>query len=333
MKKLNLLLALASGAALLASCGAPKESLFGQGAVASYNEAPRGAHVQSTIDNVAVVTDLKGKITHLRLDTTQVTVTLTEGAHVTKDLTAEGDVKSKWELLGDYGMGSDTVQEWYVQAEKFENWAVGKTLADIKAGVGQDNYLTDKVNIGVTIHVDGWVKALEVALANQVKVAGKIGGLGVGGKVSLAFQRGTQIVNGHDVYVAGGVFDANKKVLAARIDTFQIRYAIEPAVGEVVAKTIVDKTVKQVVAAENRVKGKQELKDEYAMKSSSDIGKEWWEQAAALVEHLKGKTVAEALGTEAELANGTEVGVTITIDGYRATLLEAEHTAFNKRAA
>ena len=67
------------------------------------------------------------------------------------------------------------------------------------------------------------------------------------------------------------------------------------------------------------------------MKGASPIEKEWYEQAEALVALLPGKTVSEVLGTADELANGADVGVTIKIAGYRATLLEAEHTAFNSR--
>lgn len=79
------------------------------------------------------------------------------------------------------------------------------------------------------------------------------------------------------------------------------------------------------------VKSKWELLDGYGMKVASPIEKEWYEQAASLVEYIKGKTVSEALGTAAKLANGAEVGCTMNIGGYRTALLEAEHTAFNSR--
>lgn len=330
MKKLNLLLAVVGSAALLAGCGQKEtKAYFGQGAVAAY-AFTRSGDLQTTVDNVAVVIDLEGKITHLRLDTHQVTVKLVDGLHVTQKELADGDVKSKWELLDEYGMGSDTVKEWYVQAEMFENWTVGKTLADIKAGVGSDNYLTDKATIGVTIHVNGWVDALELALANKVEFTGAIKGLGVGAEVHTAKNRTSGAVEGHDVYVAGAVFAEGKKVLASRIDTFQPRYAIQEATVDVPAKSIMA-TNTQNDAANSRIKGKQELKEAYNMKGASPIGKEWYEQAAALVALLPGKTVSEVLGTADVLENGADLGVTIKIGGYRSTLLEAEHTAFNSR--
>lgn len=334
MKKTNLLLALVSSAALLAGCNGAKEQYFGHGASARYAFTREG-YLQTTVENAVVVTDLKGKITHYRLDTTQVTVELVDGVHTTKGALDNGDVKSKWELLEDYDMkkASPIEKEWYEQAEVFEEWVIGKTLEQVKAAVGEDNYLTDKATIGVTIHVNGFVEALELALNNKTKFKGSVGAVGVGGEVHTAKDWTTQAVNGHDIYVAGGVFDANKKVLAARIDTFQPRYAIEAEVGETPAKSVMafDEDLLQIVVDESRVKGKHELKEDYNMKVASPIEKEWYEQAEALVALLPGKTVSEVLGTGENLENGADVGVTIKIAGYRATLLEAEHTAFNSR--
>ena len=79
------------------------------------------------------------------------------------------------------------------------------------------------------------------------------------------------------------------KVLAARIDTFQVRY--ENSEGKAVIKS----GLKQVDYDNKRVKGKQELKEEYGMKVASPIEKEWYEQAASLVEYIKVKPSAKLL--------------------------------------
>lgn len=309
---------------------------FGLGSVAYYNLAARGTHVQTDIDYVAVVVDEAGVIEHLRLDVVQIKNELIDGLHVLEStLNGEsGDIKSKWELLADYNMkGSSGIsKEWYEQALAFETWSVGKTVAEIKAAM-TDADLTDGVNIGVTITVDLFVEALENAIANKVEVEGEVAAIGVGGKGALSLKRGTTETNGYDWYVAAAAFDEDEKVLAAAIDTFQIRYAIQPAEGEVAARAIVDTAGVQVVAEESRIKGKQELKEAYGMKGSSPIEKEWYEQAAALVEYLVGKDIATALGEESTLSNGVEIGVTVKVDGYRDTLLEAQFTAFNDRAA
>ncbi|OQA77594.1 MAG: hypothetical protein BWY30_01051 [Tenericutes bacterium ADurb.Bin239] len=328
MKKRNLLLALASVALLLTGCENNKTQYFGMGSVAYYNEAPRDYHIETTIDYVAV--EMQGAvIKKLRLDTVQLYARVIRPGLLTLGGTPheiEGDIKSKWELLDDYDMrrASPIGKEWYEQAEAFEEWVVGKKLADVKAGV-KNKVMTDGVTVGVTIIVDKWVAALEEAVANRVKIKGEVAGLGVGGFNSVSKDRTTGALDGQDWYIAGAAFDADKKVLAARLDTYQLRYVNDEG------RAVMKPGLVQVDYTAKRVKGKQELKDAYNMKPASPIGKEWYEQAASLVEYLKGKTVAEALGTGAKLTNGADVGCTMNIGGYRTVLLEAEHTAFNSR--
>ncbi|OQC11538.1 MAG: Chlorophenol reductase precursor [Tenericutes bacterium ADurb.Bin087] len=328
MKKRNLLLALAGTALLLSGCTVGGKQYFGFGSVATYGDAAAytGYHVETTVDYVAVVLQ-KDVIKNLRLDTVQLYSKLTEGAVVLKT-EENGDVKSKWELLDDYAMkvASPIGKEWYEQAEAFENWAVGKTVEQVKAGM-TGTKLTDGATIGNTINVNGWVAALESAVAAKVEFKGKVAALGVGGLNTVSLKRNTTDVEGQDYTIGGAVFDEAKKVLAARVDTFQPRYVANEA-GD---RLVMDGSKVQVDATAKRVKSKQELKDDYGMKVASPIGKEWYEQAASLVDYIKGKTVSEALGTDAKLANGAEVGCTMNIGGYRSALLEAEHTAFNSR--
>lgn len=333
MKKVNLLLAVAAASALLAGCQGGGKELFGFGGYATYNNNPAAyvGHTQSEVNYVAVTTNKDGKISKLRLDTVQINAKLEDGVINLKGNNVNGtagDVKSKWELLGGYGMAtaSPTNKEWYQQAEAFENFAVGKTLAQVKGLVKEDHYLQDGASVGVTIHVDGFVHALEVALANTVEVSGKIDAIGVGGLNALSLKAPAYtVIEGHDYTIAGVAFSKDKKVLAARIDTFQIKYVATEGVIDV------NEAAKNVVAAETRIKGKQELGDLYDMRKASPIGKEWFEQAAALVALINGKDIAETLGTAAKLENGVEAGVTMTISGYRAALLEAQDTAFNSR--
>ncbi len=337
MKKRNLLLALVGSALLLTGCkgGSSEKPVsetpavqksFGFGSLAKYaaTRADNEFDIETTVDYVAVVLEAD-VIKNLRLDTVQLYAKIAEEAVVLKTET-NGDVKSKWELLDGYGMkvASPIEKEWYEQAEAFENWAVGKTVAEVKAGM-TGTKLTDGATIGNTIHVNAWVAALEDAVLNKVTFEGEVKGLGVGGVNAVSKDGATGAVEGQDWTIGGAVFTEGKKVLAARIDTFQVRY--ENSEGKAVIKS----GLKQVDYDNKRVKGKQELKEEYGMKVASPIEKEWYEQAASLVEYIEGKTVSEALGTAAKLANGAEVGCTMNIGGYRTALLEAEHTAFNSR--
>ena len=76
---------------------------------------------------------------------------------------------------------------------------------------------------------------------------------------------------------------------------------------------------------------KKELKEGYGMKRVSAIGKEWYEQAAALEEWCVGKTVAEVLAMSTfDRGDGShtmvpdeadlKTGVTITVGDYLKAL-------------
>ena len=76
---------------------------------------------------------------------------------------------------------------------------------------------------------------------------------------------------------------------------------------------------------------KKELADAYGMKQYSPIGKEWYEQAAAFVEKMVGKTVADIEAIETKEENGHNVAVdadlyaacTMDITAFKAAFVAA----------
>jgi hypothetical protein len=71
---------------------------------------------------------------------------------------------SKRELGANYGMVAygNAAKEWFEQADAFNALCVGKTVAEIVALCGADNYGTDEVKTaGCTILVDGFTKAAD----------------------------------------------------------------------------------------------------------------------------------------------------------------------------
>lgn len=110
--------------------------------------------------NYAVVTlGADGKITSCIIDASQAKCTIADG----KFTVAEGTFASKKELKDDYGMKgiSPIGKEWYEQADAFEKWAVGKTAAEITAGVGDDGYASDAdLKAGCTIIVSSIAKTV-----------------------------------------------------------------------------------------------------------------------------------------------------------------------------
>lgn len=77
---------------------------------------------------------------------------------------------------------------------------------------------------------------------------------------------------------------------------------------------------------------KLELGDEYGMKKNSEIGKEWNEQAQALADYVKGKTVEEVKGIAVDdsgVATDSDLtsSVTISISGYISAIEKAVKNA------
>ena len=73
--------------------------------------------------------------------------------------------QSKAELGNNYGMSAIGKSEWYVQAQAFESYVVGKTAAEV-AGI-----TTDTVIAGCTIYAGDFVSAVSAACNDKYKVA------------------------------------------------------------------------------------------------------------------------------------------------------------------
>ncbi len=113
-----------------------------------------------------------------------------------------------------------------------------------------------------------------------------------------------------DATVAVVVLDKDGKIVAADLDCAQTKVTVKD--GKIVDKDKVD------------VRTKKEKKEDYNMKGASPIGKEWYEQAAAFVEKMIGKTVADIEAITTEEKNGHQVAT--DADLYAACTMDI--TAF-----
>jgi len=333
MKKTNLFLTgLALSASVLAACGVKAEAgHFGFGGVATYAvttaTAAKVGSVQTEINYASILLGKDAKIKQLRLDVVQVKVAANDEGNATV-YTSGADTQSKWEKLEGYNMkgASPIGKEWYEQAEAFENLAVGKTVAELVALEQTDTTLVGGVAAGVTIHVNAFMDAVVAAEAAKVVVADvkdvKVGVGGFGGT-------GT---NQNNYTIAGAAFGADKKVVAARMDVFQIKYVLTAATEDLKGAIAIKTTDKTVDAENLRIKGKHELGDAYGMGSE---GKgEWFVQANKITAYMVGKTVEVALAINPEnqhLSNEVAADVSITGSDYRAAFDEAVGTAFTAR--
>lgn len=359
-KNLKLLLpVLALPAVLLAGCGETSSSVsvepeevtvyFGLGSAASYADKAAtdtaGAYVQTDLDVAAVLFDEDGKVIDVNLDVMQVKAVST-AAEVTTLSTklfideAEGDIASKWELGALYAMSgtSPISKEWDEQADAYENWAVGKTVAEITDTAILTDYhggkaLTDGATVGVTVTVDGFMAVITEAWENKIEVVVED---------AADLKVGVAMNNSHaalqdDVAVGGAILDAEDKVVASKFDVYQIPYAV--AVNST-DETLFDVTVnttskKQVDATNLEIKSKHDLGAEYGMTSASPIAKEWYEQADAFAAYVVGKTAEEIADPETlvdyhggkALEDGATVGTTMTIDAFLKLYAEVDVVA------
>ncbi len=295
---------------------------FGMGIAAGYGEAKNadgdtnGAG-QVDSDVAAVLVDADGKIVKIALDTIQNKVAFTsEGKGVEL-----GEFKTKYELGADYGMapakidknGDGVTKEWNEQADAFLKLAEGKTIDEIKALAAEDGYgVADVQTAGCTIHVSGFVSAIEKAVASAadskatandtIKIA-----VSSKGSVTDATAEKEGLIQ-VDSTVVAAVTNAEGKVVVSSTDCFQAKFGFD---------------VKGVATEAAELKTKKELGKDYGMeaaavdKNGDGVAKEWDAQAADFDAALVGKTAAEISALAAEdgygVADLQTAGCTINV--------------------
>lgn len=282
----------------LAGCSKAETLKFGLGVVANYGEAKATAGEFNTTA-VAVLLDAEGKIVKIDLDTAQIKPSWTEDG---KKVDVE-DFRTKYDKGTDYNMaafgkkhdGSDgKALEWNVQADKFMELAVGKTLDEVKAYMGEDKYaIGDLAAAGCTINIAEFVGALEKAVANAVDSAAtaentlKIALVTSASYSNKDADAENDGLNQVDTTIVAAVTDAEGKVVIAKTDCTQ---------GKITFNAKGEATYDATVA----VKSKLEQGDEYNMakygqKHDGSEGQplEWYAQAGEFDKALVGKTAAD----------------------------------------
>lgn len=249
---------------------------------AADDKGPAG-QVDTTL--VAAGFDNDGKVVKVTIDVAQTKVGFDTDLQLTSDINEAG--KTKVELGDEYGMkkASGIEKEWFEQAAALEEWMVGKTIDEIKGmelndGVPAEAELTSSVTVGV----DAYLAALEEAYNNAVEVGAGAEKLGLGTEISIAKSTSAEGDKGPaaqvDTSINVAAFDADGKVVGTIIDHAQTKVEFDAE-----GKLVTDKNAE--------FETKNEIKEGYGMIKASQIGKEWYEQAAALGDWMVGKTVDE----------------------------------------
>lgn len=262
-----------------------------------YNKSETALEIDSVC--AAVLVDADGKIIDVKIDEAQTKPDLK------KDNGDVSDLRTKLEKKEDYGMKSTSPigKEWYEQVGAFEAWAKGKTAEEVKAGIGEDGYASDAdLKAGCTIYANGFATVTAKAVENATDCGAKATDTLKLGMTTSKYYESNETNLQYDTDYAIVTVDADGKVTSCIIDASQAKCTIADG------KFTVEK---------GAFKSKKELGDDYAMKSASPIGKEWYEQAAAYEQWCIGKTADEIKGCYGEDMSASDAdlkaGCTITI--------------------
>lgn len=262
-----------------------------------YNKSETALEIDSVC--AAVLVDADGKIIDVKIDEAQTKPDLKKNNGDVSDL------RTKLEKKEDYGMKSSSPigKEWYEQVEAFEAWAKGKTAEEVKAGIGEDGYASDAdLKAGCTIYANGFATVTAKAVENATDCGAKATDTLKLGMTTSKYYESNETNLQYDTDYAIVTVDADGKVTSCIIDASQAKCTIADG------KFTVEK---------GAFKSKKELGDDYAMKSASPIGKEWYEQAAAYEQWCIGKTADEIKGCYGEDMSASDAdlkaGCTITI--------------------
>lgn len=288
----------------------------GLAVVTSLGKSENAKVVDYDVTLVAVLVDDDGVIRDCIIDSIGTKVEFNATGTITSDVNAA--VKTKNELGDSYGMVTfgGAIAEWYKQADALAQFAIGKTVAELKNGAID---ATGKAPAGsdlassATIYLGGYVSAIEVAV-NNAKHLGAQGGdeLRLAAIPSLkssvsatADKAGTAQL---DCDVTA-LTVKNGAITSCCIDSLQAKVSFGT-----------DGVITTDITAP--VQTKNELGDKYGMVSWGGAIAEWNTQAAAFAAYVTGKTAAQVAGiavNEGGKPTGADLtsSVTIAIGGFQ----------------
>ena len=293
------------------------------GKSASVSEEAEGA-AEYDVTLAAVLVDDQGVIHAARLDAIGASVKFDANGVITTDLATE--VLTKNELGENYGMVAwgGAVAEWDAQAKTLCDFAVGKTIEELKSGaVDETGYAPDGSDLAssATIYLGGYVSAIEAAVANAQH---------------LGAQSGDELVLTTINSLGSSVNAEAEKDGTAQLDVNVAAVSSKDGVitscifDAVQAKVTFDITGNVTADLTAPVQTKNELGENYGMVAWGGAIAEWNEQAASFASYVTGKTADEVAGIAVEAGKPTDAdltsSVTIAIGGFQGLIAKAMNT-------
>ena len=269
----------------------------------------------------AVLVDDQGVIHACRLDSIGATVNFDASGRITTDLT--DPVQTKNELGEHYGMVTygGAVAEWNEQAAALCDFAVGKTMDELKNGaVDETGYAPDGSDLAssATIYLGGYVSAIEAAVNNAQHLGAMSGDV-----LTLASLNGLDS-SANATAEKEGVAQLDANVAAVSTKDGVITSCVLDAVQAKVAFDTVGSITTDVAAP---VQTKNQLGENYGMVAWGGAVAEWNEQAASFAAYVTGKTADEVAGIAVEDGKPADAdlasSVTIKIGGFQDLIAKA----------
>lgn len=290
--------------------------------VTSLADSKAGEKAAYDVTLAAVLVDDAGVIWDCTIDSIGANVAFDATGTITSDLTKE--VLTKNELGDGYNMVlyGGAKYEWYQQADALAQFAVGKTVEELKNGAVDE---TGKAPQGsdlattATIYLGGYVSAIEAAVANAKH---------------LGAQGGDELRLASISSLGSSVNATAEKAGTAQLDSDVVALTVKDGVitscyiDSLQAKVNFDATGAITTDLAAAVPTKNQKGADYGMVAWGGAKYEWFEQAASFASYVTGKTAAEVAGiavnektapTEADLA----ATVTIAIGNYMALIDKA----------
>lgn len=271
---------------------------------------------------VAVLVDDNGVIRECIIDGIASSISFDANGAFIGELT-EGP-QTKNELGENYGMVAwgGAIAEWDAQAAVLAEFAVGKTVEELKSGaVSENGYAPEGSDLATsaTIYLGGYVAAIEAAVANAQHLGAQVGD-------TLKMAAITGISDSTTATTdSNGNAQLNADVVALTMNGETITSCL---IDSVQAKVAFDATgtITSDVAAS--VATKNQLGENYGMVAWGGAIAEWNEQVASFAAYITGKTAAEVSGiaiTEATKPADADLAasVTISIIGFMNLIAKA----------
>ena len=293
--------------------------------VANLSESANATQAKYDITMVSVLVDDNGVIHDCIIDGIAKTVEFDATGTITADLTAP--VQTKNELGDSYGMVAwgGAKYEWYVQADALAQYAVGKTVEELRSGaVNEQGKAPEGTDLAATatIYLGGYVSAIEKAVAGATHLGAQAGDTlkmatvnGLGNSVSATAEANGTVQLDCDVAV---VTEKDGVVTSCYIDSLQAKVTFD-ATGTIST----DLTTAPLT--------KNELGANYGMVAWGGAVAEWDAQAAAVAAYCTGKNeeAIRGIGYDEQIpVDGVDATASVTI--YFGNLVELILAALTK---